>query len=357
MRLRTPIFALIPFALPAFVSHATIEVTDRHVAFSDQGEVIKKIELSPRTYGQENSLYVEDKVFHNDDYALIYRGYRPPKIATHFTDADRIEIYSSDGTELFAITENPHWYVGNQFLFADDWVVILNERDGVINGFVFIDMKEKTKEYESLHQHGENLIHAFVVPATETDGESRVWIITGRDSWGDTQAITKVDGQGEYTRSYTFSGEYSAHPLEDDLELSEVQGEPTAYTYEQRFEHERALDSIESLRTAVVDFANLVERLRRRENKNVLSDDVPELEGIDTSDWETLNLGLPNRLGIIDGTIHKQKYLIEKLEYELARERNDGSDEGEANEKRAYSDYQQALSRFRHFWENFSIAD
>jgi hypothetical protein len=106
-----------------------------------------------------------------------------------------------------------------------------------------------------------------------------------------------------------------------------------------------------------VSFADLVERLRRRDNKDVLSDDVPELEGIESADWETLNLGLPNSLGIIDGTLHKQKYLIEKLEYDLALEKNDGSDEGETSVKQAYGEYQQAMSEFRHFWENFSIAD
>jgi hypothetical protein len=343
------------FALPALVCHAEIKVTDRHVLFMDQGEV--EIDLSPRTYDREDSAYVEDRVYHNDDYALIYRGYRPPKIATHFTDADRIEIYSSDGTEVFTITENPHWYVGTQFLFAENWVVILNEKRGAVYGYVFIDMKEKTKKYESLHQHGENLIHAFVLSAGITADESRVWIITGRDTWGDTQAITEVDGHGEYTRSYTFAGDYSAQTLESDLDLHDVQGEPKSYTYEQRFEYDRALDSAERVGTALVSFADLVERLRRRDNKDVLSDDVPVLEGIESADWETLNLGLPNSFGIIDGTLHKQKYLIEKLEYELARERNDGSDDGEANVKKAYLEYQQATSEFRHFWENFSIAD
>ena len=209
--------------------------------------------------------------------------------------------------------------------------MILNERSGTVHGYVFIDMKENTEEYESLHQHGENLIHAFVVPSGIAADESYVWIITGRETWGGTQAITKVDGHGDDTGSYTFSEDNSAHLLEGDLDLHDVQGEPKAYTCEQRFEYDRALDSVESLKTAVVDFSNLVERLRRRDNKDVLNDDVPELEGIESTDWETLNLGLPNRLGIFDGTIREEKYLIEKLEYELARERNDGSDEGEAN--------------------------
>ena len=58
------------------VCHAEFKVTDEQVLFIDQGEVRKSLDLRPKNYDDEKGAYVEDKVYHNDDYVLIYRSLR-----------------------------------------------------------------------------------------------------------------------------------------------------------------------------------------------------------------------------------------------------------------------------------------
>ena len=145
MKLRFLLPSLLLCAWLPMVCHAEFKVTDQQVLFVDQGEVSKRIDLSPKSYDQKKGLYVEDKVYHNDDYVLIYRGYRHLKVTGRTAGADRIEVYSPDGTQVFAITENPHWFVGTQFIFAKEWVVIIDD------AVPFVVYRKGVRPLEGLH--------------------------------------------------------------------------------------------------------------------------------------------------------------------------------------------------------------
>lgn len=126
--------------------------------------------------------------------------------------------------------------------------------------------------------------------------------------------------------------------------------EPVEYTYNQRFSLKNALRCLEMTNSALISFEKLTE-----ESKTFIS--KQNLKEIGNTDWETQNLGLPNCIGAIEGTLRKQEYLIKKLSYELAQEK---ARSGEINKKQlrnARKEKQQAEKSFQTFWNSFGISD
>lgn len=142
-------------------------------------------------------------------------------------------------------------------------------------------------------------------------------------------------------------------PVYAKLDLKPVgpgEREPVEYTYYQRFSLKNALRSLETISSALISFEKLTEKSKTFICKQ-------QLKEIGNTDWETQNLGLPNCIGAIEGTLRKQEYLIKKLSYELAQEK---AKSGEINRKQlrnAQKEKQQAEESFQTFWNSFSVAD
>lgn len=76
---------------------------------------------------------------------------------------------------------------------------------------------------------------------------------------------------------------------------------------------------------------------RSLKSLNIINESLESLKGIITkseneeiiilnkfkhTDWEMQNIGIPNSLSTIEGTLRHQRYLISKLEYDLAMKSN-----------------------------------
>lgn len=121
-------------------------------------------------------------------------------------------------------------------------------------------------------------------------------------------------------------------------------------TFEERMSFPTALECIERVNGGLDAFATLIEEARK-----CMSWD--EIRKIPTTDWETQNLGLPNAMGAIEGTLRRQDRRIRKLEYDLAIERRKTDSATDAEVAAAAHAYAVADSSFRAFWKNFGIAD
>ena len=106
---------------------------------------------------------------------------------------------------------------------------------------------------------------------------------------------------------------------------------------------------------------------RSLKSLNVIGESLESLKGIITkseneepiilnnfkhTDWEMQNIGIPNSLSTIEGTLRLQKYLISKLKYELAMK--NGTETNSTKEKlreqltadkNSYDKYQNSVRR------------
>jgi len=121
-------------------------------------------------------------------------------------------------------------------------------------------------------------------------------------------------------------------------------------TFEERMSFPTALECVERVNGGLDAFATLIEEARK-----CLSWD--EIRKIPTTDWETQNLGLPNAMGAVEGTLRRQQRRIRKLEYDLAIERRKTDSATDAEVAAAAHAYARADSSFRAFWKEFGIAD
>jgi peptidoglycan hydrolase CwlO-like protein len=80
---------------------------------------------------------------------------------------------------------------------------------------------------------------------------------------------------------------------------------------EERFSFDNAMERLKQIESALESFRKLTELSEKKLDKTALSK-------IDNTGWEIQNLGFPNWGGDIEGTLRKQHYLIQKLEFELA---------------------------------------
>lgn len=142
-------------------------------------------------------------------------------------------------------------------------------------------------------------------------------------------------------------------PTDDSLpaDLGEVHPDEEAdVTFEERMSLPTALECVERINGGLDAFATLIEEARK-----CLPWD--EIRKIPTTDWETQNLGLPNAMGAIEGTLRRQQRRIRKLEYDLAIERRKTDSATDAEVAAAAHAYSVADSSFRAFWKEFGIAD
>jgi hypothetical protein len=136
-----------------------------------------------------------------------------------------------------------------------------------------------------------------------------------------------------------------------DLNLKPVHpDEPAEYTYNERFSTGRSLESLNAIQAALDSFRKLTEASEGK---------IPQktLAAIGNTGWEIQNLGFPNHVGTVKGTILKQEYLIKKLTYELAQTKAKSGDIGQADLSAARKDYEKAEKKFQDFWNSFRVAD
>jgi hypothetical protein len=109
--------------------------------------------------------------------------------------------------------------------------------------------------------------------------------------------------------------------------------EPVEYTYNERFNLQRALSSARMLRE--------------------FNDTIMEVIGLN----EFTVLAYPNAIGVLEGTVAKQHYEIKRLEYELAARKYEGGELEVQDLIDAENGYQEALKTFAKFWSSFVIND
>jgi hypothetical protein len=139
----------------------------------------------------------------------------------------------------------------------------------------------------------------------------------------------------------------------DDLNLQPVTSpaeEPVECTLNRRFSPNNALERLDSMSSALSDFRELTTLA-----KPILPDE--KLAEVGNLDWDTQNLGFTNWLGAVRGTLHKQRYMIAKLQYDLALERLADKKINAEQAEKARQEYEQAKKAFREFWNSFCIAD
>ncbi len=143
--------------------------------------------------------------------------------------------------------------------------------------------------------------------------------------------------------------EEALKPLVADLEPI-MPDEPVEVTYNERYSVTSALESLSSIRAALISFTQLTEMSKKRLGAR-------KLNSVGNTAWEIQNMGFPNWSSSIEGALYKSDFEIKRLEYELALERQmSGKINPEAVEKRKTA-LDAAEKRFKKFWSSASIAE
>ena len=140
-------------------------------------------------------------------------------------------------------------------------------------------------------------------------------------------------------------------PAYGELDLKPVNpDEPADYTYNERFSTRSSLNSLDTIKSALESFRKLTEASAGKIPKKTLAK-------IGNTGWEMQNLGFPNHVGTVKGTLLKQEYLIKKLMYELAQTKARSGEVSHADLSAAKMDYEKAEKRFQDYWDTFSVSD
>jgi len=75
------------------------------------------------------------------------------------------------------------------------------------------------------------------------------------------------------------------------------------------------------------------------------------------SDWEMLNIGIPNHILTIEGTIRRQNYIIAKLKYELATEKRKSSSSNDDIISRLKEEYQKRKHEYSAYLKSIKFVD
>ncbi|PKN25437.1 MAG: hypothetical protein CVU64_19925 [Deltaproteobacteria bacterium HGW-Deltaproteobacteria-21] len=124
--------------------------------------------------------------------------------------------------------------------------------------------------------------------------------------------------------------------------------EPADYTYNERFSTRSSLESLNAIKSALESFRKLTEASAGKIPKKTLAK-------IGNTGWEMQNLGFPNHVGAVKGTLLKQEYLIKKLTYELAQSKAREVSKEDLSE--AKKDCEKAEKQFQDYWDSFSVSD
>jgi len=162
-------------------------------------------------------------------------------------------------------------------------------------------------------------------------------LVIAVDFWTSSVATLPVQANTYFRQEYL-----SLSPVSPD--------EPAEDTLNERFSVENSLERIAQIRDALSSFSNLTEK-----SKATLGESATAQVG--NTDWETQNLGFPNWVGSVEGTIRKQDYQNKQLELELARKQYEDGEITKAVLDEKAASYQRAEQEFQDFWNSFNVAD
>ena len=190
----------------------TFEIKDNQVIFREGNEAVKTLSLKPKTPYEDmrpetpieaRRGYTEDKVFYDQraykpEYLLVYRNGNYPD-AAHVppVNGKEIEVYDRKGNKKFVIDNDMGMYCGWHILFSQNWVVIISDDEGMIDGYGFIHMQDQTHKYVPFPaEHGraaiEDFIHVFKYGKYQTGYTKEkdvVWIISRIGSLEDGKEV------------------------------------------------------------------------------------------------------------------------------------------------------------------------
>ncbi|MFW6296605.1 MAG: hypothetical protein ACOC04_05380 [Halothece sp.] len=126
--------------------------------------------------------------------------------------------------------------------------------------------------------------------------------------------------------------------------------EPVEETWNQRFSFDSSLERLGQIEGALDSFRTLTETIRTTVGEERIS-------FVGNTSAEVQTLGFPNWVNSVEGTLRKQDYQIQKLEYELAKEQFEDGEISQAELDEKAASYQEAKADFEAFWQQFNIAD
>ena len=207
----------------SYTEKSTFEVKDNQVIFKENDKVVKILSLKPKTpyenLGPDTPMedrrgYIKDEVFYDQrayepEYLLIYRnGSYPDAAHVPPINGREIEVYDRQGNKKFAIGNEMGMYSGWHILFSKNWVVIISDDEGMIDGYGFIQMKDLSHKYVPFpaeHGHVEQFIHVFKYDRIQTGSaieKDVVWVISGIGRLEDRrEIITEIASDGSFKRS------------------------------------------------------------------------------------------------------------------------------------------------------------
>jgi hypothetical protein len=125
--------------------------------------------------------------------------------------------------------------------------------------------------------------------------------------------------------------------------------EPAGYTEKTRFSAKNAISSLNVVRESLDSFKKIVEAAGAEE--------PIILQEYQYTDWEMQNIGLPNMVSSIEGTIRKQSYINAKLEYDLAVAKNNDKAGSKGEILRLKKIYLDRKKEYTDFVKNMRVID
>jgi len=130
--------------------------------------------------------------------------------------------------------------------------------------------------------------------------------------------------------------------------------------FEKRFEYKESMSRLGQIESALWSFRDLTEQLLNhneivvKEGESDLKHGIKEIEN---TSWETQNLGFPNWITAVEGTLRRQDYTIKKLQYELEKSKVGSADSENERLTLLHKEYKDAEAELKQFLENVTIAD
>jgi hypothetical protein len=135
-----------------------------------------------------------------------------------------------------------------------------------------------------------------------------------------------------------------------DLNLKPIHpDESSQYTFEKRFSIDNALMSLSKIEESLDSFRDLTDKIRSNKAVNISK--------VENTDWETQNIGFPNMTNAIEGTLLKQDYLINKLQYELIMEQKKTTHISDEEITKKLNKLRESETKFQNFWNSKTISD
>jgi hypothetical protein len=120
--------------------------------------------------------------------------------------------------------------------------------------------------------------------------------------------------------------------------------------FNQVFTVESALEDIKSISAALDSFIQLTDISR-----STMTAD--KLRKIGNTDSDTQSNFFWNWIGAVEGTLHKQEYQINKLNYDLAQKRYKLGEIKNDELQKAKKKFEEGEKKFQKFWDSYSVFD